>query len=213
MFTAPPLADTLRDRIIAGEFAPGARLSETALAERFDVSRNTLREAFRVLAEQGLVEYIPHRGVSVTSPTTADVVDIYRARRVIECEAIRRAEPGHPAVEAMRAAVLEAESLLAAGEEWHHIGTAHLAFHEAIVSLADSSRLARAYRDLAAELRLAFLEIDDPRSLHEPFVRQNRAVFDTLQTRGPEAAAEQLERHLVRSERTVLGAFSRLGKR
>ena len=69
------LADALRRRIIAGEFAPGTRLSETSLAELLGVSRNTLREAFRVLSQQGLVEHVPHRGVSVASPTLADVVD------------------------------------------------------------------------------------------------------------------------------------------
>ncbi|MDR2999486.1 MAG: winged helix-turn-helix domain-containing protein, partial [Microbacterium sp.] len=61
MTNAAPLADALRQRIIDGEFAPGSRLSESALAERLDVSRNTLREAFRVLAEQGLIEHVPHQ--------------------------------------------------------------------------------------------------------------------------------------------------------
>ena len=79
-----------------------------------------------------------------------------------------------------------------------------------IVDLADSPRLARTYRNVAAELRLAFLKIDDPRALHEPFVRKNRAVLDTFLTRGAEAGAAELERYLVQSERVVLGAFARM---
>ncbi|UWF77668.1 MULTISPECIES: GntR family transcriptional regulator [Microbacterium] len=205
------LADVLRQRIIDGDFAPGSRLSESALAEQFEVSRNTLREAFRVLAEQGLVEHVPHRGVSVASPTIADVVDIYRARRVIECTALRQAEPEHPAVQLMRDALADAEAHLPS-EEWRRVGSANMAFHDAIVALADSPRLARAYRNVAAELRLAFLEIDEPRALHEPFVRRNRAVLTALLEQGPEAAAEELERYLIASERTVLGAFARMGK-
>ena len=204
------LADELRQHIIAGEFAPGSRLSEAALAERFDVSRNTLREAFRVLSEQGLVEHIPHRGVSVASPTIADVVDIYRVRRVIECTALRESEPEHPAVQRMRQALAEAEEHLPA-EDWQRVGSANMAFHLAIVDLADSPRLARTYSDVAAELRLAFLKIDDPRSLHEPFVRKNRAVLTALVERGPQAAADELERYLIASERSVLGAFARMG--
>ena len=82
------LADALRQQIIDGAFAPGSRLSESALAEHFGVARNTLREAFRALSEQGLLEHVPHRGVSVASPSIADVIDIYRARRVIECTAL-----------------------------------------------------------------------------------------------------------------------------
>ncbi|MFD5213809.1 GntR family transcriptional regulator [Microbacterium sp. NPDC058345] len=211
MPTRIPLAHVLRERIIDGDFAPGSRLSESALAERFEVSRNTLREAFRVLAEQGLVEHIPHRGVSVASPTIADVIDIYRARRVIECTALRHSEPEHPSVQLMRDSLAEAEAHLPA-EDWRRVGSANMAFHVAIVSLADSPRLARTYRDVAAELRLVFLEIDDPRALHEPFVRKNRAVLTALLEHGPEAAAGELERYLTTSERTVLGAFARMGK-
>lgn len=209
------LADVLRQRIIDGDFAPGSRLSESTLAEQFDVSRNTLREAFRVLAEQGLVEHIPHRGVSVASPSIADVVDIYRARRVIECAALRQSEPEHPAVQRMRAAVDAAEASSAGTEgdddAWRGVGSANMAFHVALVDLADSPRLARTYRNVAAELRLAFLTIDDPRSLHEPFVRRNRAVLTAFLEHGPDAGADELERYLIQSERAVLGAFSRMG--
>ncbi|WP_309128846.1 GntR family transcriptional regulator [Microbacterium sp.] len=211
MPTRTPLADLLRQRIIDGDFAPGSRLSESTLAERFEISRNTLREAFRVLAEQGLVEHIPHRGVSVASPTIADVIDIYRARRVIECTALRHSEPEHPAVHRMRDSLADAEAHLPA-EDWHRVGSANMAFHTAIVALADSPRLARTYRDVAAELRLVFLEIDDPRALHEPFVRKNRLVLTTLLESGPVTAADELERYLMASERTVLGAFTRMGK-
>ena len=166
------------------------------------MSRNTLREAFRVLAEQGLVEHIPHRGVSVASPSIADVIDIYRARRVIECTALRQSQPEHPAVQRMTDAVAAAEAAVAGvsaddASAWRAVGSANMAFHVALV-------------DLAAELRLAFLKIDDPRALHEPFVRKNRAVLDTFLTRGAEAGAAELERYLVQSERVVLGAFARM---
>lgn len=211
MPTRTPLADLLRERIIDGDFAPGSRLSESALAEQFEVSRNTLREAFRALAEQGLVEHVPHRGVSVASPSIADVIDIYRARRVIECTALRQSEPQHPAVQRMTDALAEAEAHLRT-EDWRRVGSANMAFHDAIVALADSPRLARTYRDVAAELRLVFLEIDDPRALHEPFVRKNRVVLTALRERGADAAADELERYLTASERTVLGAFARMGK-
>ena len=211
------LADVLRRQIIDGAFAPGSRLSESALAERFDVSRNTLREAFRVLAEQGLLEHVPNRGVSVAAPSIADVIDIYRARRVIECTALRQSEPEHPAVDRMREAVDAAEAAIAGAsphdhDAWRGVGSANMAFHVALVDLADSPRLARTYRNVAAELRLAFLEIDDRRALHEPFVRRNRSVLTAFLERGPHAGADELERYLIQSERAVLGAFARVGK-
>ncbi len=195
---------------MAGELRPGQRLSEAALAQSFNVSRNTLREAFRVLAEQGLLEHVPHRGVSVTSPRVADVLDIYRVRRHVETGVLARADVSHPAVERMRAAVAAADVAVAEGD-WVAVGTANMAFHEALVSLADSPRLLRLYRQLAAELRLAFLLIGDPQTLHGRFVARNRSVLDTFAADGGAAAARELEEYLTESERTVLGAFSRLG--
>ncbi|MET4100124.1 DNA-binding GntR family transcriptional regulator [Agrococcus sp. UYP10] len=205
------LADALREQIIAGEFAPGARLSEASVAARLDVSRNTLREAFRVLAQHGLVEHVPHRGVSVASPSTADVVDIYRARRLLECGVLRGASALHPGVADMRAALERAEAALELGD-WATVGTANMAFHRALMALSDSPRLERSHGHLAAELRLAFLAIDDPESLHRPFVARNRAVLEALVGDGPEAAADELERYLTESERRVLGAYARMGR-
>ncbi|WP_029149643.1 GntR family transcriptional regulator [Microbacterium indicum] len=202
------LADALRRRIIAGDFAPGERLSELAVAESLGVSRNTLREAFRVLAEQGLIEHIPHRGASVASPAVADVVDIYRARRYVEPAALRTGSPLHPAVAAMRAAVESSEAALAA-QEWGVVGTGNMEFHAAIVDLADSPRLARLYRDVAAELRLAFLAIDTPEALHAPYVPRNRALLELFLAEGGEVASRELTDYLVESEQTVLGAFTR----
>lgn len=208
---APTLADALREQIIAGGFEPGARLSEAALATQMGVSRNTLREAFRVLAQHGLVEHVPNRGVSVASPGTADVIDIYRARRLIECGVLRAASPLHPSVASMRLAVERGESAVEAGD-WATVGTANMAFHRALIALSDSPRLERSHGQLAAELRLAFLAIDDPESLHRPFVARNRIVLEALTAEGPEAAAAALERYLVDSERLVLGAYSRMGR-
>lgn len=78
------------------------------------------------------------------------------------------------------------------------------------VSIFMASRTATA--SPAAELRLVFLEIDDPRALHEPFVRRNRIVLDALLSTGPAAAADALEDYLIQSERLVLGAFARMGR-
>lgn len=205
------LAEELRRRIIAGEFAPGARLSEAALTEHLDVSRNTLREAFRVLAEQGLVEHVPNRGVTVASPTIADVIDIYRARRAIECSALEQADAHHPAVEQMRIACAAAEKHRDANE-WSAVGSTNMSFHEAIVMLADSPRLSHMFRDLSAELRLAFLELDDPRAMHEPFVHRNSEILRVFLEEGPAAGAAALAHYLLLSERSLLGAFARQGR-
>lgn len=205
------LVNQLTDRLIAGELRPGARLSETALAKEFDVSRNTLREAFRVLGEQGLVNHIPHRGVSVASPSTADVIDIYRVRRHVECSVLENAPKNHPHADRMREAVEVAETA-AAAEDWLLVGTANMTFHNALVSLSDSARLMRTFENVLAELRLAFLKVEFLDFLHAPFVVRNQEVLDAYLSGSPRAAAEMLGTYLGDSERQVLGAYARAGK-
>lgn len=202
------LAETLRRQIILGTYSPGQKLSESRLAEEFQVSRNTLREAFRVLSEQGLVAHVRHRGVTVSSPTIADVVDIYRTRRIIECGVLSAASPLHPGVAKMESAIERAESARARGD-WGEVGSANMNFHDALVSLGDSARLSRVHGQLAAEMRLVFLAIDDAEALHSPFVARNRAILERLKNEGPETATAELEGYLIASERAVLGVFTR----
>ncbi len=132
---------------------PGQRLSESALGEQLGVSRNTLREAFRSLAHEGLVTHRPNRGVFVTTPSLASIVDIYQVRRFIECQALREALPSHPVVQRMREAVEEA-SASRERQDWRAVGSSNMAFHTAIVALADSQRLDAFFCQLSAELRL-----------------------------------------------------------
>ncbi|WP_152348109.1 GntR family transcriptional regulator [Brevibacterium sp. CFH 10365] len=205
------LVNRLTDRLIAGELRPGERLSETALAKEFDVSRNTLREAFRVLGEQGLVTHIPHRGVSVASPSTADVVDIYRVRHHVECSVLEHAPRNHPNAVQMEAAV-EAAEKFAAEENWLEVGTANMAFHNAVVSLSDSRRLMQSFSNVLAELRLAFLKVEVLDFLHAPFIERNKEVIEVYRTDGPVAASSILGAYLGDSERQVLGAYARAGQ-
>nr|WP_216629536.1 GntR family transcriptional regulator [Brevibacterium renqingii] len=205
------MVNRLTDRLIAGELRPGDRLSEASLAKEFDVSRNTLREAFRVLGEQGLVTHIPHRGVSVASPSTADVVDIYRVRHHVECSVLEHAPRNHPNAAHMEAAV-EAAAKFAAEENWLEVGTANMAFHNAVVSLSDSRRLARSFANVLAELRLAFLKVEVLDFLHAPFIERNREVIEVYRNESPAAAAAKLGTYLGDSERQVLGAYARAGQ-
>src|SRR5699024_12278954 len=113
-----------------------------------------------------------------------------------------------PVGPALADAVAVAEQAAAVGVG-HTAGRANMAFHEAIVALADSPRLDRSYRNVSAELRLAFLELADMQGLHEPFVGRNRQLLDCFVTDGASEAAALLEDYLTDSERMVLGAIAR----
>lgn len=202
------LAALLRDRLIAGDFSPGQKLSEQALSESLGVSRNTLREAFRLLTKEGLLRHEANRGVFVMVPDIASVIDIYRVRRVVEGGALAGAYPKHPAVAQMRDAVKTAQAA-SARQDWQQVGSANMAFHTAIVALADSARLSAFYAQIAAELRLSFTLLDNPEMLHAPYVDMNADILAKLEIEQPQLAATMLEAYLNQSERTILAALAR----
>jgi DNA-binding GntR family transcriptional regulator len=154
------ITQEIRRMLVEGELVPGQRLSEAALAEHLDISRNTLREAFRVLTREGLLKHEPNRGVTVATPDMASIIDLYRVRRFIECKAIAQGYPQHPGTLHMHEAV-ELGARARAAKDWVAVGTANMMFHTSIVELADSPRLLVFYGQISAELRLAFGLLND----------------------------------------------------
>jgi DNA-binding GntR family transcriptional regulator len=82
--TAERVADALREHLLSGAIAPGTPMRDVELSARVGVSRTTVREALAVLAREGLLTHSLHRGMEVARLASADVRDIYAARRVIE---------------------------------------------------------------------------------------------------------------------------------
>ncbi len=78
------IVEILTDRIIRGEYAPNSFLREIEIAEELGVSRSPLREALRVLSEQGLVDINPGRGASVTPLTVRAASEFYDIRAHLE---------------------------------------------------------------------------------------------------------------------------------
>lgn len=201
-------ADLIRQKIVKGEFSPGQRLSEAALSESLQISRNTLREVFRILTKEGLVRHAPNCGISVAIPSIASIIDIYRVRRLIECQALAQAYPRHPAKKHMREAVEMALKCRDAAD-WQGVGTANMEFHMAIVELADSERLNVMFSHLLAELRLAFGLLNDAEFLHAPYIEINVKILELFEEGKLQESATTLNEYLVHSERIVLAVYAR----
>jgi len=218
--TAERVAAILRDRITVGRLPPGTRLAEEAIGEALGVSRNTLREAFRLLTHERLLVHELNRGVFVRTLSEQDVVELFRVRRLIEIaalralieadpEALERDRAGRDVLAKVADAVTDAEQA-AKEDRWQDVGTANLRFHRALVELADSPHIDEFMAQILAELRLVFHVISDPRHLHEPYIVRNREVLEALRA-GDVAGAEVLlkayfddaERQLVRAHAEV----------
>ncbi|MCP1503007.1 DNA-binding GntR family transcriptional regulator [Curtobacterium herbarum] len=202
---AESTAARLRSSIADGGFMPGTQLSEERLSDQLGVSRNTLREAFRLLARDRLVEHVFNRGVFVRRLSAADVTDLYAARRVLEEAGIRACTPDSPALAAASAAVAEAR-VAAAAQDWRAVGTADIRFHAELVRAVPSARLHGLMDALLAEMRLAFLTTDDPGAFHGEFVERNEAIVAALRSGEQDRASALLSDYLDDAEQTLRAA-------
>jgi GntR family transcriptional regulator of vanillate catabolism len=84
------VTEILREKLLRGDFAPGSHLQEVALAEQLAVSRTPIREALRLLQQEGLVLYHPNRGYVVKDFALADILAAFDVRGVLEGLAARR---------------------------------------------------------------------------------------------------------------------------
>lgn len=194
---AERVAAALREQIIEGRFGPGQALREASLAGTLGASRNTLREAFRLLTHDGLVEHAPHRGVTVRTLTVADVADIYRIRRALEGLGLDRVEASD------LAPVTASATALADAGDWLGVSTLDLRFHRQIVAALESPRLDVMFTRLLAELRLAFATMPDLPGFHGPYLRRNQRLVDLLAAGDRSGAGAELSAYLDDAERQV----------
>lgn len=202
--TAERVASILRDRILEGSLPPSTRLPEDLIGQALGVSRNTLREAFRVLSHERLLVHQLNRGVFVRRLTADDLVDLYRVRRLVEVGAVRGcAHVSDEQVAPLRAAVEEGQ-IAAKDDRWLAVGTANIHFHMGLGALAGSPRVDALMRQFLAELRLVFHVMDNPRGFHEPYLERNREILTLLEAGDVDGAARALEAYLDEAERQIL---------
>ena len=205
--TAEAAAAVLRAQIAQGRILPGAQLREERIAGALEVSRNTVREAFRLLSHERLVEHALHRGVFVRVVGAEEIRDVYRTRRLVEPLGIRALAADVEKVDALRRVIDAAASSAVAGD-WDVVGTADIEFHRGIVAACDSVHLSAMFEGLLAELRLAFLRLPDPRVLHEPFLGRNGDILTLLEAADAESALTEMDGYLAAAEAQLLEAIT-----
>lgn len=196
--TVDQVAQHLRAMIADGRLTQGERLPEIPLSEVFGVSRNTLRDAMRLLAGEGLVQHELHRGAVVRALSPDDVSDIYGVRRMLEMRALEIA-PRAP--RELRARVHEA--LAACGDalaqsDYSGFVEHELEFHGALVGLLGSERFDRFFANVLGELRLLFSELsaDSEPKASRAILALYRRIFRAAEKGDHATASKLLGAHL-----------------
>ena len=141
--------------ILVGEFAPGSKLIEAALADKLGVSRGPVREAFRMLEEAGLVRNEKNRGVFVRDIPIEEAVEIFDLRAAMDDLVGRRLAEHITATELKEIKrLVEAMEKAVKAEDTRNYHLLNLKFHDRLGEMAGNSKLTAIYRKLIKELSL-----------------------------------------------------------
>jgi DNA-binding GntR family transcriptional regulator len=189
--------DQLRREILGGAFVPGDRLVEEQITRRFQISRAPLREALRLLAQQGLVEHLPRRGVRVATLSDTDVHELFELRDVLERHAVRKALPGARSLAGLRRELAAMADAAAAGRAFER-ADAHRRFHVELVSLADQRQLLLAYEPILMRLQLHMamnLRREEEVASADDGVRRHTQLLEAVESDDPTAVLTVLATH------------------
>lgn len=196
--------ETLRRQILTGEIPAGARLVQSELAQQLQVSTTPVREALRDLATEGLIRLDAHRGAVVHRANREELEEIYRLRRLLEPEMMRRA------VGRLTSSDLEeAERIQSAADieedptTWTDLNRQ---FHAIFMRAANSPRLSSMLTNLQdAAAVYVVASILHGRDHRHPGHHYHWDLLEASRTKDAEAAARTMEAHIDATLESIVG--------
>jgi phosphonate utilization transcriptional regulator len=202
---ASVVQQAIEQAILSGEHAPGAKLNETTLAEKWGVSRGPIREAFRMLDEAGLVRTEKNRGVFVRDISLTEAAEIFDLRAAME-EMVGRqlASQMTPAQQQEITALLTDMTQAVADQKADAYHQLNLHFHERLVEMTGNRRLLAIYRKLIKELSLfRRLNLGGSDALPQS-AQSHRDIFKAITSGDSEAAGRIMASHVQASKQRTL---------
>jgi DNA-binding GntR family transcriptional regulator len=204
---AERVGNVLREQIVDGALRSGTRLTEDTISSALGFSRNTIREAFALLAAERLVVREPNRGVFVATPTVADIRDLYAARLAIEPGALEHGSGFSDDTAGWLGQIVEEARAARTAGDVAAVAQANQEFHRAIVRLGGSRRVDQLMEGVLAEMRLVFHLMKDDSRFHEPYLERNAEIVRLLVDEGRPAAALALRAYLADARDQLLVAL------
>jgi DNA-binding GntR family transcriptional regulator len=193
----------LRFEILSGAIDPGERLVEQQLTGRLGISRAPLREALRLLAEQGLVEHRPRHGARVATLSDRDIDELYAVRDVLERHAVTAALPVTGTRLAGVRTALTRMRQAANGRDRLATADAHRAFHVALARLGGNDQLTLIYDQVLTKIQL-YMAVNLRREAETTSdrmdgVRRHERLFAAVTDGDPASVLAALTSHGARS--------------
>ncbi|WP_019971034.1 GntR family transcriptional regulator [Mycobacterium sp. 141] len=200
----------VRRRIITGEIAPGVNISELALAEEFGVSRTPVRETFKQLQTEGLIEIRPRVGTFVTTPSRREILELFEMKELLEGAAARLlAQRGRvPEVDRLEENLRQFDQAVASDDRARYVELID-EFHNLLIVGADNAKLESHYRTLMNQLaysRLVTTSLSQPgRPLQSN--REHRQVLDLILAKDGDTAERVMREHVRASRQALLAGL------
>lgn len=201
---------TLRKSILTEKLRPGERLMENTIATKLGVSRTPVREAIRMLSDEGLVLIIPRRGAQVAEISRQELTDVLEIRRALEELATGKA------CDNMSQALLK--ELKSAEEDFRvrtssaslpEIAEADEAFHEVIYRAAGNRRLITTLNHLREQMyRFRFEYLKQPGIL-TVLVDEHASITKAIEERDKETAVRLIAAHIDNQQKEIERALMR----
>ena len=205
--TSSAVIQLLRQSLDRGRWSPGAPLRQEDIAAELGVSRVPVREAFFQLQAEGLVQVVPNKGVYVRTLSAANLQELFRLRRLLECDLLGDAVPLHGAASLNRLDTVQA-ALDKAGAVADWIA-GDREFHEALYAPAqrtESMAVVRRLRHLVDRFYFARMK---PGTRAQGWHEEHHALIRAVRRRDAGAATRVLAAHLAETERSALAALAK----
>lgn len=186
----------LKEAIEDGVIVPGARVTETDLSERFEMSRTPVREAIYRLESEGLLSHEPRRGLIVTQPDHQMIIELYTMREALEGTAARLAAQHASDAELATLAEINAEEPTLFDQP-KALSRLNRRFHSLIYMSAHNRYLLKSLENMASTIALLPTMLDLPGRPQEAYSEHGR-ILETIMSRDA-AAADAAARDHIRS--------------
>ena len=199
------VAHQLRQMLVEGRIAPGAKLNERELSEVLNVSRTPLREAIKMLAAEGLVELLPNRGAIAVELTEADILNTFEVMAGLEAQSGELAAQRITDAELNEIKALHFEMLAAyTRRDLPSYYRLNSAIHGAINAAAKNPVLTATYKQVNARLQALRFRSNQDGEKWKNAVREHELMIDALSARDAQAMRAVLAGHLANKLAVVI---------
>ena len=197
-----PLRDvvfnTLREAILKGELQPGERLMELQLAAKLGVSRTPIREAIRMLEQEGLAVTIPRRGAEVAKMTEKDMKDVLQVREALDelavsiaCELITDEE-----LEKLAEAVKNFEEAIDT-KDIKQIAETDIVFHDIIYQASRNPKLVTILNNLREQIYRYRIQYLKDEKNYPTLLEEHREILAGLMKKDKKLVTDRMRKHVI----------------